>query len=182
MYNFSPLKEKIKGVEDWLQKENSQIRTGQATPAILDDIRVESYGSTMKLTQVASVSLEDSRTLRVSPWDASQIKSIEKAIVTSNLGLGTAVDEKGVRVSFPQLTAERRTQFVKIAKDKLEHARVTLRSVRDEIWSDIQKKEKEGGMGEDEKFRYKTELEKQIQDAGKKLETFFTKKEKEIVG
>jgi len=181
MYNFSPLKEKIKDVETWLHKENSQIRTGQATPTILDDLKVESYGAWMHVSQVASISIEDSRTLRISPWDQSQVKAIEKALTASNLGLGTSVDDKGLRVSFPTLTTERRTQFVKLAKDKLEHARIALRGVRDEIWSDIQKKEKEGGMGEDEKFRLKEELEKQIKDAQKRLEDLFAKKEKEIL-
>jgi ribosome recycling factor len=181
MYNFNLLKEKIKTVEDHLQKELGQIRTGQATPLILDDIKVESYGTLMKLTQVASVSIEDSKTLRVSPWDTSQIKAIEKAIVASDLGLGTAVDEKGVRISFPQLTTERRGQFVKMAKEKLEQSRVSLRSVRDEVWNDIQKKEKEGAITEDNKFRLKNDMEKFIQDCNKKLDTMFDKKEKEIL-
>ncbi len=181
MYNFNQLKEKIKGVEDWLHKENGQIRTGQATPAILDDLKVDSYGTMMRISQVASVGIEDPRTLRISPWDQTQVKAIEKAISTSNLGLGTSVDEKGLRVSFPVLTTERRTQFVKIAKEKLEQARIALRGVRDEIWEDIQKKEKEGGMGEDEKFRLKEEMEKHIKEAQKKLEDLFAKKEKEIL-
>lgn len=182
MYNFSPLKDKIKAIEDRLHKEYAQIRTGQATPAVLDDVTVESYGSPMKLAQVASVSIEGAQSLRISPWDGSLVKAIEKAIMTSNLGLGTAVDEKGVRVTFPPLTTERRTQFVKIAKEKLEQGRIALRTVRDEVWNDIQKKEKEGGMGEDEKFRLKADMEKLIQEAGKKLEALAAKKEKEILG
>lgn len=180
MYNFNKLKEKIKGVEDWLNKENTQIRTGQATPAILDDIKVESYGAIMRITDIASVSIEDPRMLRISPWDQSQVKAVEKAIAASNLGLGTSVDEKGLRVAFPALTTERRTQFVKIAKEKLEQSRIALRSCRDEVWEDIQKKEKEGGMGEDEKFRLKEDMEKMIKEAQKKLEDMFVKKEKEI--
>ncbi len=180
MYTFSVLKEKIKGVEDWLQKELTQIRTGQATPAILDDIKVESYGSFVKLSQTASISIEDPRTLRVSPWDSSQIKAIEKALISADLGVGTAVDEKGVRVSFPQLTTERRSQFVKVAKDKLEQARIALRTARDDVWNDIQKKEKEGTLTQDEKFRLKNDMEKFLQESGKKLEGLFTKKEKEI--
>lgn len=181
MYNFNLLKDKIKTVEDHLQKEFIQIRTGQAIPSILDNVKVDSYGTMMKLSQVGSISIEDPKTLRVSPWDTSQIKAIEKAIITSDLGLGTAVDDKGVRVIFPQLTTERRTQFVKLAKEKLEQARVSLRSVRDDIWNDIQKKEKEGTITQDEKFRLKNDMEKLIQESNKKLDSMLEKKEKEIL-
>ena len=90
-------------------------------------------------------------------------------------------DEKGVRVIFPELTTDRRASLVKIVKQKLEEARKSLRVERDHIWNDIQKKEKEGGMGEDEKFRLKKEMEKISEDTGKKLEETATRKEKEIL-
>ncbi len=108
-------------------------------------------------------------------------KHIEKAITVANLGLSVVVDDKGVRVIFPELSAERRTSLVKIAKEKLEEARKTLRLERDKTWTDIQKKEKEGGMGEDEKFRLKKEMEKIGDEVQKKLEEMIVKKEKEIL-
>lgn len=180
-YDFSSLKKKVKETEEWLKKEQSQIRTGRATPALLDNVQVEVYGAKVPILQIGSVSTEDPRTLRVSIWDTSQIKSAEKAIVTANLGVSVAVDEKGIRVSFPELTSERRVSIMKIVKEKLEHARITLRKHRDDTWEDIQKKEKQGGMGEDEKFRFKTEMEKIIQEANKALDEANTKKEKEIM-
>jgi ribosome recycling factor len=180
-YDFAPLKKKIKDLEEWFKKEQSQIRTGRATPALLDGVMVEAYGAKSMLTQLGSLSIEDPRTLRMSLWDMSQIKNAEKAILLANLGVSVAVDEKGLRVSFPELTSERRVSLVKIAKEKLEHGRITLRKMRDEVWEDIQDKEKEGGMGEDEKFRFKADMEKLVQEANKALDSLAEKKENEIM-
>jgi ribosome recycling factor len=179
-YNFAIFKDKTKQATAWLSKEISSIRTSQATPAILDSIFVESYGSTVPIKEAASITTEGARSLRISPWDASLSKPIEKAIADSRLGLSVAVDEKGVRVTFPELTSERRQALSKILKQKLEEARVTLRKERDKTWDDIQKKEKEGGMGEDEKFRLKTEMQKITDEAGKELDKIAAKKEVEI--
>jgi len=179
-YDFKNLKEKTKGVEEWLKKEYMAIRTGIATPAILDNVLVEAYGQRMMVNQIAGVSIEDARVLRISPWDKGQTKEIEKAIISANLGVSVQVDDKGVRVFFPELTADRRELLKKTAKAKLEEARVSLRSVRDEIWNEIQEKEKEGGMGEDDKFRFKDEMQKIIDDSVNNLEILLDKKEKEI--
>ena len=180
IYNFTPLKAQVKEVEEWLKRENSQIRTGRASIGLLDFIRVDSYGSLVPLNQIGGLSTEDPRTIRISPWDSSQIKEIEKVLVASNLGVSVAVDDKGIRVSFPPLTTERRDEFVKLAKAKLEQAKVSLRKHRDETWDAIQTKEKEGGMSEDEKFRFKAEMEKIIQETVKNLEALCAKKEEEI--
>ncbi|HRH22442.1 MAG TPA: ribosome recycling factor [Candidatus Paceibacterota bacterium] len=180
-YNLSSFKEKTKTSEAWLQKELGTVRTGRANPSVLDTVKVESYGQFMSINQVAAITSEDPRTIRIVPWDASQVKPIEKAITTANLGLSVSVDEKGVRVSFPALTTESRTQFVKMAKEKLEHARITLRKYRDEVISDIDKKEKEGGMGKDEHFKLKQEVQKIVDEVNKKLSDQFEKKEKEIM-
>jgi ribosome recycling factor len=181
MYDFSPLKKKVKDTEEWLKKEQTQIRTGRATPSLLDGVMVEVYGSKTPLNQVGSLTIEDPRSLRLSIWDQSQIKNVEKAIMAANLGVSVGSDEKGVRVSFPELTSERRTSVVKIAKEKLEQARITLRKVRDEAWTEIQNREKEGGMSEDEKFRFKNDMEKIIQDAMKLFDELHDRKEKEIM-
>lgn len=180
-YNFANLKAQIKTTEDWLQKELSTIRTNRANPSILDGVLVEAYGSTAPISQVASMANEDARTIRIAPWDQSVIKSIEKAIIVANLGLSVSVDDKGVRVMFPELTADRRKDIVKLAKEKFEQGRVQIRKHRDAVISDIEKKEKEGGMGEDEKFRFKTEAQKLIDESNKKLQDMMDKKEKEIL-
>lgn len=179
-YNFTQFKNSAKETEEWLKKEMSGIRTGRATPAILDNVRVDAYGSEMPVNQVANVSVEDARMLRITPWDMSLAKAVEKAIAVSDLGLSVALDDKGLRVTFPELTTDRRASLLKIAKQKLEDAKVTLRGEREKVLKDIDKHEKEGGMGEDEKFRLKTELQKMVDESTKNLDEVFTKKEKEI--
>ena len=180
-YNFSQFKTDLKKVEDRLSKEYGQIHTGRASPMILDSVLVESYGSHQTLKNVASVTIEDARTLRIAPWDKSQVKAIEKAIIASNLGLSISVDDQGIRVIFPQLTTETRTALVKVLKERLEEARIKVRQERDKVWNDAQAKEKEGKLTEDEKFRAKDELQKIIDEMNKKLESLFDKKEKEIM-
>jgi len=180
-HNFSKLKEELKKVDEWLALEYAGLHTGRAAPAILDGVTVESYDQMLPVKNLASISVEDPKTLRVAPWDKSQIKAIEKAITVANLGLSVAADEQGLRVIFPQLTTERRVQMVKLAKDKLEDARIKVRAARETVWNEIQKNEREGKMPEDEKFRAKDELQKIVDNGNKKLEEIFNKKEHEIM-
>lgn len=181
-YDFKPFDKRILEITERLTKELGSVRTGRAAPAILDAVQVESYGTRMALNQVASMSVEDARTLRVVPWDMSLAKDIEKAITVANLGLSVGVDEKGVRVFFPELTAERRASLVKLAKEKVEEARTLLRVARDDVWSDIQKQEREGAMSEDDKFRSKDDMQKKVDTANKSFDELFTRKETELVG
>ena len=134
----------------------------------------------MPLKQISSISIEDARTLRVSPWNSGQIRDVEKAVSNSNLGLSVVVDDKGLRVIFPELTSERREALIKVAKDKIEKARVSLRGERDQVWNDIQKKQKDGAITEDEKFKLKEEMQKIIDQANKSLDDAVKKKEEEI--
>ncbi len=181
-YNFVNFKTELKKVGEFLNKEYSQLNIGRASPMVLDGVVVESYGSRVPLKNVASVSIEDPKTLRVSPFDKGQIKEIEKAIAAANLGLSVAVDDLGVRVIFPQLTTETRQTLVKVLKEKLEEQRITVRRERERIWDDVQKKEKEGKLTEDERFRAKDELQKIIDEVNKSLEANFEKKQKEVMG
>lgn len=179
-YNFDELKKGIKEAEEWLTKEFNGLRTGRATPALLDSVSVDSYGSKVSLTSVANMSVEDARTIRVSPWDVSQIGSIEKAIAQSNLGVSAVVDEKGLRVIFPELTSERRTTLIKVAKDKLEDSKIRVRMEREKTFKDLQTKEKAGEMGRDDMERAKLEMEKMVKDVNGRLEEIMVRKDKEI--
>jgi ribosome recycling factor len=181
MYDFKDFKTKIKDTEEWLAKEFSQIRTGRATPAMLDGVFVEVYGSQMPITQVANIAIEDPRTLRIVPWDNSNIKAIEKSILISNSGLSVSVDAQGIRVSFPPLTTESRGTFVKMAKSKLEEAKVTLRQERNRVNDDLNNKKKESEMSEDEVTRAKAEVDKLIKEGTEKFEALTVKKESEIM-
>lgn len=180
MYNFSSFQTKSKEVTEWLVKELSGVRSGRAAPAILDGVLVEAYGAKTPLQNIAAISIEDARTLRIASYDAGIAKDIEKAITGANLGLSVSADERGVRAHFPELTAERRAALIKVAKEKLENARINLRRVRDDCLHALEQKEKQGGMGEDEKFRLKKELDKLSDAENKKLQEAFGRKEREI--
>ena len=181
-YNFSNFKTELKKVADFLSKEYSQLNVGRASPLILDGISVESYGSFMPINNVASVSIEDSKTLRIAPWDKNNVKVIEKAIMSANVGVSVATDDIGIRVIFPQLTTETRQNLVKILKEKLEDSRITVRKERENVWKEVETLEKSGKMTEDERFRAKDELQKIIDEANNNLEAVFEKKEKEVMG
>ena len=181
-YNFAEFKSQLKKVEEFLSKEYGQLNIGRASPMILDGISVESYGAFTELKNVASIGIEDPKTLRIAPWDKTQIKGIEKAIQGANLGLSLATDEAGIRVIFPQLTTESRQTLVKVLKQKLEDARIAVRKERENTWDDVQTKEKDGVMTEDEKFRAKEELQKYVDEANNNLEAIFSKKESEVLG
>lgn len=177
---MNDLESKLQGVVSWLTGEFSGIRTGQATPALLDSIKVESYGSLMPINQVASIGIEDARTLRISPWDQSLVKVIETAIRDADFGVGVMSDSSGVRVIFPELTGERRTQLIKLAKSKFEEARVRVRGVREDVIKALDKQEKDGDISEDEKFAKKESVQKLVDAANNTLESMFNKKEQEI--
>lgn len=179
-YDFTDFDKKVSDAKEWLAREYRGLRTGRATPTILDGITVSAYGALSPLKQVANVSVEDARTLRVAPWDPSLVKDIERAIAAADLGLGTGSDASGVRIMFPELTAERREELVKMAKGKLEEARAAIRVARDEERRVIADEEKEGTISEDEKFRSNEDLQKRVDKANEELEHSFEAKEKEM--
>ena len=181
-YNFSNFKAELKKVEEFLSKEYTQLNIGRASPMVLDGITVDSYGSFVPLKNVASVSIEDPKTLRIAPWDKGQIKGIEKAIVSSNLGLSVATDDMGIRVIFPQLTTETRQTLVKVLKEKLEEQRIAVRHERVVALEDIEGKKKDAKMTEDEIFAAKEELQKITNETNENLEAIFDKKEQEVLG
>lgn len=179
-YDFKPLEVKLAASKEWLAKEYRGLRTGRATPTILDSVMVSAYGSKMPLKQCGNISVEDARSLRITPWDAGLVKDIERGIADADLGVGISSDSGGVRVTFPELSGERREQLIKIAKQKLEEARTTVRVARDESWKDIQEKEKAKEMSEDDKFRLKDDLQKKIDACNADLEKAFDAKETEM--
>ena len=179
-YDFSKLKASIKETEEWLARELSGVRTGRATPTLLDGIKPEAYGTRTALRELGSVSTEDARTLRIIPWDKTLTKSIEKGITDANLGVGVSTDDQGLRVSFPELTSERRTQLSKIAGDKTEQAKVTLRSHRTDALKALETAEEAGGIGEDEVKRLKAEIQKLINASNDSLLKVLERKEAEI--
>ncbi len=176
------MKNELEEVISWLKKEYSSIRTSMATPAILDGIKVDAYGAMSPLNQVASITISDAKSLLVSPYDKGQIKQIEKILTDSDLGLSVVGGDNGIRLNFPDLTAERRVMLAKVAKDKLEDARVSIRKVRDDVWSKVQADEKEGTISEDDKFSQKEQMEETVKEYNGKLDEIFKLKEDEVRG
>jgi ribosome recycling factor len=174
-YNPTYFKAELKKAEEWLTKEYSQVHTGRATPMILDSIMVDSYGTFMPIKNVAAVSVEDPKTLRIAPWDKSAIKEIEKAIQSANLGLSVVSDGEGVRAIFPMLTTENRQKLVKVLKDKLEDGRITVRKARQEAMDTLD------DMSEDDAKRAKDDIQKCVDEANRNLEGIFAKKETEVM-
>ncbi len=174
-YNTANFKQELKKIEEWLSKEFGQVHTGRATPIVLDSIMIESYGAFMPIKNVAAVTVEDPKTLRIAPWDRNQIKDIEAAIQNANLGLSVLSDSDGVRAIFPMLTTETRTRLVKVLKEKLEDARV---SVRKERGNEI---DKIADLPDDEAHRAKDEIQKCVDEANNNLEAIFDKKETEVM-
>lgn len=179
-YDFSQTKKKGEEIKEWMKKESASLRTGRATPALVENIPVDSYGSRVPLKHVASISVEDARTLRVTPWDAGVVKNIEHAIIGSNLGVQPIADKQSVRIVMPELTEERRKSLIKILYDKLEEAKISLKLAREEVWKDVQEKERNGEISEDDKFRLKEELQKIIDGFSKEIEEMAERKELEI--
>jgi len=179
-YDIKKFNQKAEPIKDWLAKELSGIRTGRATPSVLDSITVDVYGSKMPIKQLAGVSNEDPKTLRISPYDVQTLKPIEKAITSANLGLSVTADDRGVRVAFPELTGDRREGLIKIAKERLEKARISIRGIREEIWQEIQTGEKDGTVTEDEKFTLKDKLQKEVDVTNEELSKSLEKKIAEI--
>jgi len=181
MYNFSDCKVALKDIEEWLAKEYTFIHTGRATPAVLDGLKIESYGQFQPIKNLATVSVQDARTLLISPWDKGVVKAIEKAIGASDLGLSAAVGDSGIRVSFPELSGERRQALAKVVKEKMEEARISVRKERERAWNDIQKQEDDSAIGKDEKFTLKDELQKLVDETNKRLEALAEQKAKNIL-
>jgi len=170
----------LEAVVEWMRKEFQSIRTGQASPAILDGVMVSSYGAMTPIMQVANIGIEGPKSLLVSPYDKNQVKEVEKALTDAGLGLSIVGGDTGVRVIFPDLTAERRDMMVKLAKEKLEQARVSARKERDAVWNTIQEQEKVGDISEDEKYSQKEDMEELVKKTNEQLEDLFKNKESEI--
>lgn len=180
-YDFSLFTKRQKEIEEWLSAELASIRTGRASSTLLDSVMVESYGTKMPINQLATVTIEDPRSLKIIPWDYSQMKAIERAIEAKDLGVSVVSGDTGLRVSFPEVTGEGRTRLIKLANEKLEEAKVSLKLERDKQSGQIQDLEKKGEISEDERFRLKEELQKLVDQARTIFEEMGKRKEKEIL-
>lgn len=173
--------EKMKKSIEAFRRELAGVKAGRATPALLDKVHVEAYGTSMPVSQVANISAPDSKTLVIDPWDKSTIKAIEKAILTSDLGLNPNNDGKIIRLVLPPLTEERRRELVKLIHKRAEEERVVIRNLRREANDEIKKAEKNKEISEDEAKRAQDEIQKLTDKSVKEVDQILAAKEKEIM-
>ncbi len=164
-----------------LKGEITSLRTGRATPALVEDVMVEAYGTKQQLKAVASIIVEDAKTLAVEPWDKSIIQDIELGIRNSDVGINPVNDGQKIRLPLPELTQERRQDLIKVLHKKLEDSRIAIRKIREDIRGQIDKAEKAKEISEDEKYKKQDELEKIVKEYNEQVKTIGEEKEKEIM-
>jgi ribosome recycling factor len=183
MINFSATKIRMDKIVDLFMTDISSIRTGRATPGLIENVVVSVYGTQkMKLIELGSIGVPDVRSLTFQPWDQGLIREISNGIMAANVGMNPVVDGQIIRMSLPMLTVEQREDYVKLLGRKLEAARVMIRDARADFRNDIQKAKQEKTISEDEFKRDETELQKVTDQYIGKLEEISKKKEIEVRG
>lgn len=165
----------------FLEGEISKIRTSRASPAMVEDISVDAFGSKFALKQLGSISTPQTNQIVIQPWDASYIEPIQKAISQSGLGMSSSVDKNLIRLNLPLLTEEYRQSLTKVLNEKAEQCRQTIRHFREDAWNKIQGAEKEKKISEDDKFRGKDDLQKLIDEYNEKIKNLIDKKKNELI-
>jgi ribosome recycling factor len=173
--------ERMDHVVEHLRRELGSIRTGRASLSLLDGVQVDYYGTLMPLKQVASLSIPESRTILIQPWEASQIPEIEKAIQSANLGLQPSNDGKLIRLNIPPLTEERRKEYVKLARRMGEEAKVAVRNVRRDVNDEIKKAQKTGDLSEDAQRVAQEDIQRLTDQYVARVDDILAKKEAEIL-
>ncbi len=175
------IKPEFEKVINFLEGELTKIRTGRASPSLVENTIVECFGQKFPLKQLAAISSQGPKQIVIQPWDKSYIEPIEKALSKSSLGTSPVVDKDLIRISLPPLSDEYRKSLLKIISEKQEEARKTIRRWREKAWDEIQEKSKEGEIREDDKFRAKDELQELVDEYNKKIEEMVERKKKEIM-
>jgi ribosome recycling factor len=181
MENINEIKTKMEKAVSAFKQELTRLRTGRATPALLDSVQVEYYGSLTPLNQMANVSIPDPKLIVIQPWDASATTSIEKAIIKSDLGFNPQTDGKIIRVPVPSLTDERRKDMVKHVKKLAEESRVSVRNIRRQANDSIKSLEKAKEISEDDSRKHQDDIQKETNDFIVKIDKILESKEKEIL-
>jgi len=174
-------KEKMGKSINSLKSELKKVRTGRASLSLLDDIKVEYYGSMTPLNQLATLSIPESRLITIQPWDVSSVNTIEKAILKSNIGLTPSNDGKIIRITIPPLTEERRKDIVKQVNKMCEDYRVAIRNVRRDANDMLKQLKKDGDASEDEVFKAQEDVQKLTDEHIKMIDDIYKEKEKEVL-
>uniref|UniRef100_A0A7C4R7T0 Ribosome-recycling factor n=1 Tax=candidate division CPR3 bacterium TaxID=2268181 RepID=A0A7C4R7T0_UNCC3 len=174
------LKEKLQKAKEFFENEIATVRTGRANSILVEDIRVDVYGSPMRIKDIASITIPDATSISVSPWDKSNLKPIETSIQNANLGVGVVNNGETIRVVLPELSLERREEMKKVVLKKCEEAKIAMRNSRREAMDEAKKKEKE--VGEDAVERIEKEIQQALDKAIEELDNITERKNKEISG
>ncbi|MDQ2644751.1 MAG: ribosome recycling factor [Myxococcota bacterium] len=178
---LTELKQGAEKAKEALRRELSKLRTGRAHSGMLDTLRVDYYGTSTPIGQMATVNVPEPRLITVKPWDRSQVQPIEKAIRESDLGLNPQVDGELIRIPIPALSEERRKELVKVAKKQGEECKVAIRKARHEALDMLSELKTGGGASEDEVERGKKKAEEIVAEAGQSVDQIISQKEKEIL-
>jgi ribosome recycling factor len=178
---YSTVNSKMDKAVQSFQKELNRLRTGRASPALLDGIRAEYYGTPTPLQQIASITIPESRLIVIQPWDKTMLEPIEKAIQKANLGISPANDGNVIRISIPPLTEERRKEMVKVVKKMGEECKIALRNIRREANEALKKQEKDKAISEDDYHRSIEEVQKLTDEHIKRVDAIVEEKQKEIL-
>lgn len=178
---YSDLRDRMNKAVETLESDYKRLRTGRASVSLVDGIKVDYYGSPTPLSQLATLTIPDPRTIMIQPWDTSVVGDIEKAILKSELGLTPMNDGKSIRIGIPPLTAQRRKELVKVVKKKAEESKVVVRNIRRDLNEKIKDLKKDKKVSEDEQFRAQDEIQKITDDYVKKIDAVYGSKEKEIL-
>jgi ribosome recycling factor len=178
---YADAQDRMKKALENLDQDYKKLRTGRASVALVDGIRVEYYGASTPLSQLATLTIPEPRTIMIQPWDTSVIGEVEKAILKSELGLTPMNDGKVIRINIPMLTADRRKELVKLAKKMAEESKVAVRNIRRDVNEMIKDLKKEKEISEDEGFKAQEETQKITDDFIKKVDEVYSTKEKEIL-
>ena len=181
IFNIAKFEEKMKKCVDNLVSEYATIRAGRANPAILNKVKVEYYGSMTSIDKIAAVSVVEARVLTISPWDASALNNIEKALQQSEIGINPVNDGKVIRLNFPQLTKESRQDIVKDIHKLKENAKVSIRNIRKDALNEIKVLKKSGEFSEDEVKTKEKKVQKLVEEYNEKIDDITDEKEREII-
>jgi ribosome recycling factor len=173
--------DKMLKTEQVVINEFAGVRTGKASPGLVENILVEVYGAQMRIRELAGITTPEPRTLTIQPWDVNSLHPIEKAIQKSNLGLTPSVQGKAIRIFFPELSQERRQEFVKVVRKMAEDGRVAIRHVRRDTMDQLKKHAHDSGTTEDEEKQAEKEVQKLTDDYIAKIDQHLAHKEKEIM-
>jgi ribosome recycling factor len=173
--------EKMEKTEQVVQNEFAGVRTGKASAALVENIQVEVYGSHMRIRELAGITTPEPRALSIQPWDATTVHPIEKAIQKANIGLNPSVQGKVIRIFFPELSQERRQEYVKMVKNMAENAHVAIRHVRRDAMDQLKKEKSAGKIPEDDEKHGEKELQKLHDEYIAKIDAHLAHKEKEIM-